>query len=254
MPSLDYGLEICKYCCGMECCIKLGQFCEAMRTPFHLLTRTQEVRKNVDKASVAELLARVAWPDSEKDEPPWAFVFNGHNGPGDSMLVLRALESGSGDGGGDNPSLLVIHVQSKKREASQKQQAANWGRIQIEAQKIPLFTEEIRRRSGGDSTSVQQVLLYVSDEGVPRISGNRLGGGLSSVPKHWSRDQVDSLAPDSGNELKYLEQGAALTSDNGLLVCAVFHNTQWHLRGATQLLKTLLERATRKMIDVDASR
>lgn len=221
----------------------------------------QEVKKNVDEASVAELLARVAWPDIARDEQPWAFVFNGHNGPGDSMLVLR-VSSGTLEnvvsGESDNLSLLVIHVQSKKREAAQQQQAANWGRIQIEAQKIPLYADGIRRISGGGgSASVQQVLIFVSDEVVPRISGKRQGSDLSSVLKHWPCGQVDSPAPplaDSGSELKWLEQGAALRADNGLLVFAVFHNTQWHLRGATLLLKNLLERATRKMIDVEAMR
>ena len=208
-------------------------------------------------------LADVAWPEDATDEPPWAFVFNGHNGPGDSMLVLRISGHTDDDGGhsegyGDSmPKLLIIHVQSKQREVS-NQHAASWERIQAEARKIHIYEDGICQINGDAKASVQQLMIYVSDERLPRqIQGKRRGDGLYSQPKYQASCQTEPSAMSSAeprSELQQLERGEAVVADNGLLVLAVFHDTQWHLRGAVQVLKDLIEQATEKMADLEAIR
>ena len=212
-------------------------------------------------AAVAILLAKVAWPESAGDQTPWAFVFNGHNGPGDSMLVLRICRDDDCSNGEEDtdrsPSLLVIHMQSKKREAS-NQHAASWERIQEEASKIHIYNNGIHQIHGDATARVQQLMIYVTDERLPlQTSGKRRAAGLGSQQMYLAGGPAEPSTTSSaepGNELQQLERGEAVMADNGLLVFAVFHNTQWHLRGAVQKLKDLLEQSTRKMLEIEAKR
>ena len=185
-------------------------------------------------------------------------MFNGHNGPGDSMLVLRKSEVITGWVGCSSsehnaeetgsPSLLVIHLQSKKRGGA-KEQTASWARIQEEASKICLYTDGIHDASGR-TASVQQVMLYVTDERCPVRKGKRRaedlerqqpqcqGGSVAGSSTHMPVGHVEP-----GSEMLVLERGEAVKAANGLWVCAVFQSTQWRLRGAVQVLKHLLSQS-----------
>ena len=111
----------------------------------------------------------------------------------------------------------------------------------------------------GTAASVRQLMIYVSDEKLPqKTTGKRRADDLSRQQMFQAggpaEPSTSSSAAEPGSELKRLERGGAVVAENGLLVLAVFHNTQWHLRGAVLLLKDLLERSTRKMIDIEAKR
>lgn len=220
----------------------------------------QVIQVDVNRESVGRLLEQVAWPEQHHvehgDEPAWAFVFNGHNGTGDSMLVLRESGVNSGWVGCNvaernaeevgNPSLLVIHLRSKKRVGA-KEQATSWAGIQEEASKIGLYADGIHCASGR-TASVRQIMLYVTDERCPVRKGKRRaedlerqlpqcrGGGGAGSSAHMP--PMGHVEP--GSELLVLERGEAVKAANGLWVCAVFQGTQWRLRGASQVLKYLL--------------
>ena len=190
------------------------------------------IHENFDKGDVlfTKLLAGLAWPGQRaagaEQSPPWAFVFNGHNGPGDSMVVLRLCDLGGQPSG----HLVVIHLQSKLR-SSPTADAASWTSIDKEALKVPLISTLIGP-TAGQTSDVSQVLLYISDETLP-------GGGRGK------------RQADDADELAQLAQGLPVKAGNGLLVLAVFRDSQWFLRGAVVRIKALLDRAVQEQARLD---
>ena len=187
------------------------------------------IHKNFDQDNTmfTKLLMRLAWPGQREDEnqPEWAFVFNGHNGPGDSMVMLRMCD----DGGKFSSHLVVIHLQSKLR-LSPTADAASWSCIEDEAQKVPL----IRSLTGplaGQEVVVSQVMLYVSDEELPVRRGKRQA--------------------DNADKLTLLAEGQPVKADNGLIVLAVFRDSQWLLRGAVDRIKALLHQDVKMQAEFD---
>ena len=173
-----------------------------------------------DNVMFTKLLVSLAWPKQsdagEENLPQWAFVFNGNSGPGDSMVVLRLCDLGGRFSG----HLVVIHLQSKLR-MSPTADVASWPCIDAEAQKVPLISS---LNGAGQSVVVSQVFLYVSDEELPKGRG-----------KHKRK-------ADDSEELALLAKGQPVTAGNGLMVLAVFRDSQWLLRGAVECIKALLDR------------
>jgi hypothetical protein len=209
------------------------------------------IHENVDEKKVSTLLAGVAWPDEYEGTqpgttPPWAFVFNARNGPGDSMVVLRLRGEPSGE-------LVVIHLQSKLR-TSLKPNVASWERIDKEAGKVVRIGSVTSR--GGQTAKVQQMLLYVSDEPLPKRRAE--GAGQQQTPKRTlattagtSVQQPAATPTTRGHELDRLALGLPVTATNGLLVLAVFQDSQWVLRGAVQRIKDLLDKGLKAQTALD---
>ena len=188
------------------------------------------IHKTFDKANAmfAKLLDGVAWPElcetGDEKLPHWAFVFNGHDGPGDSMVVLRLCD----DGGRFSGHLVVIHLQSKLR-LSPTAGPASWSRIDKEAWKVPLISA-LTRPVAGQRVVVSQVLLYVSDEALPKGNMRRA---------------------DDADELTLLATGFPVNAGNGLMVLAVFRDSQWFLRGAVERIKALLHQDMQRQAEFD---
>jgi hypothetical protein len=188
-----------------------------------------------DDARFTELLVSLAWPGQCEtgDEmlPQWAFIFNnGHNnGLGDSMVVLRLCDFC----GRFTSHLIVIHLQSKLC-LSPTAGATNWSRIAKEARKVPLISS-LTGPVAGQRAVVSHVLLYVSDEALPK-------------------GRVKRQADDDADESTLLAKGQpVMNAGNGLMVLAVFQDSQWLLRGAVEQVKALLHRDVQMQDEDDDS-
>lgn len=193
---------------------------------------------DVKKQRLQQLVAAVARGEFGPDgyPAPWCFAFAGNRSGPDAMIVLKECERDW------TPVLptVVISVQSKLRASCNT--AVTWEAISKEASRVPVLT-------GNTKLKIKQLFVFITDQ-CPSGQQPQNAVCINYSPNQTEERSQQPANASSDSTLSGSQAGASAlapgkavpaAADPKLCVVALLRDQHWHLRGALNAVRGVLQ-------------